>query len=57
MAAIVSFGRAFLHDVMRLGVCAVSSGGLSVVLLGLTVLTILTTGAGQPTPSPVPSPS
>jgi len=51
---IVSFVRTFLDKVIRLGVCAVSSGGVSGALLTLTVLTILTR---QPNPTPVPSPS
>lgn len=51
---IVSFGRAFLNKMIRLGVCAVSSGGVSGALLTLAVLTILTR---QPNPTPVPSPS
>lgn len=52
----VSFGQRCLNEVIRLGVCAVSRGGLSVVLLMLAVLTILTPG-GQPHPTPNPNPS
>ncbi|MBV9139621.1 MAG: hypothetical protein JO115_01640 [Pseudonocardiales bacterium] len=53
--AIVSFGRTFLHEVIRLSVCAVSRGGVCVVLLALAVLTILT--IGQPPPNPNPNPA
>lgn len=51
---IASFGRTLLNKTIRLGVCAVSSGGVSGALLTLAVLTILTR---QPNPTPVPSPS
>jgi len=55
MHAIVSFGRVFLHEMIRLGVRVAGGGGVSMVLLTLAVLIFLT--SGQPNPSPNPNPS
>jgi hypothetical protein len=54
--AITSFGRRFFNEVIRLGVCAGSGGGLSGVLLVLAVLIMLFDGDPSPTPTPVPLP-
>jgi hypothetical protein len=50
---VVSIGRTFLSEVIRLSVCA-GSGGVGRALLTLAVFTILC--AGDPTPTPTPTP-
>jgi hypothetical protein len=54
--AIASFGRKFLSEVIRLGVCAGSGGGLSGALFTLAVLAMLFGGDPGPTPTPTPLP-
>jgi hypothetical protein len=50
--AIVPFGRAFLNEVIRWGVCA----GSTVSVSGMLMLTVLVIFLADPNPAPTPLP-